>query len=173
MKLVAGRNLEQSDTSREYVINGKPMPVSWVLPIRENRWSIHQPGQCTHSGCWRDNRFQYKSLRPYPCWRSCQANRHNNFHIALPAKADNTDTWRKRSRRLKRPGRKFTPKMNSNTVSWMKASLNFMRRAKDSRLLNWCATSHPDQLPGPVGPGDLPPPSAPRRLACGRYWAHR
>ncbi|HNA01358.1 MAG TPA: ABC transporter permease [Ferruginibacter sp.] len=142
MKLVAGRNLEQSDTSREYVINetyarflGFTDPAK-IVGQYINRGNARIPVV----GVIAD--FNTKSLHtaiPVLAF-TCQANRHNNFHIALPAKAGNTDAWRETIAKIETAWKEVYPE-DEFKYSFLDESIAkfYEKEQKTARLLNWCA----------------------------------
>lgn len=141
MKLVAGRNLQQSDTTREYVINEtyakllgynnpseiigqfvdrgtRKIPIVGVLADIHTK-SLHSPIQ--------------------PLAFSSEANHHSTFHILL-AKSENTDSWKKTIAQIASAWKEVYPEDDFNYTFFDKSIEAFYKKEqKTAQLLNWAA----------------------------------
>lgn len=97
IQLLAGRNLQPSDTVREYLVNEAYLKFL----------GYNDPSEIIGKGFSRGNSsiipivgvvadFHSKSLHHtiHPLAFSCQASNHHTFHIALDAASKNTDIWK-------------------------------------------------------------------------------
>jgi putative ABC transport system permease protein len=140
MKFVAGRNLRQSDTTREYVINetyarllgyndpaqiigqfidrsGRKIPVVGVLADFHTK-SLHMPIQ--------------------PLAFSSEAKFHSTFHIALPVKGGNTDAWKTTIAKIETAWKEVYPEEDFNYEFFDESIARFYKKEQDTaRLLNW------------------------------------
>jgi putative ABC transport system permease protein len=140
MKLLAGRNLVQSDTLREYVINeayarflgyknpagiigefiersGKKIPVVGVL-ADINTKSLHSAIQ--------------------PLAFSSEAKEHSTFHIALAPKGDNTDTWKTTIAKIETAWKEVYPGEDFKYEFFDESIAKFYKKEQDTvQLLNW------------------------------------
>jgi hypothetical protein len=140
MKLVAGRNLQQSDTTKEYVINET---YSRILGYKDPAAII---GQILDQG---DRKIPIvgvladihtKSLHSpiQPLAFSSEAKEHYIFHIALPPKGENTDNWKKTIAGIGIAWKEIYPEEEFNYEFLMKALQNFIKRNRTQPiLLNW------------------------------------
>lgn len=140
MKMDAGRNLQQSDTLKEYVINetyarllgyknpadiigqtidrsGKKIPVVGVL-ADINTKSVHTAIQ--------------------PLAFSCQAKEHSTFHIALAPKGNTTDTWKATIARIETAWKEVYPEEDFQYEFFDESIAKFYKKEQDTaNLLNW------------------------------------
>jgi len=140
MKLIAGRNLQQSDTLKEYVINetyarqlgytnpsdivgqslirsGKNVPIVGVLADIHTK-SLHMPIQ--------------------PLAFSSEAKNHSTFHIALEPKGQNTDNWKKTITAIESAWKEVYPEEDFNYSFFDESIAKFYKKEQDTaNLLNW------------------------------------
>jgi putative ABC transport system permease protein len=140
MKLLAGRNLQQSDTEREYVINetyarflgysdpaaivgqfidrgGKKIPIVGVLTDIHTK-SLHDPIQ--------------------PLAFSSENKSHPTFHIALMPKGENTDNWKRTIAAIGNAWKEVYPEENFNYEFFDESIAKFYKKEQDTaNLLNW------------------------------------
>jgi putative ABC transport system permease protein len=140
MKMDAGRNLQQSDTLREFVINetyarflgyknpgeilgktlersGKQIPIVGVI-ADINTKSLHSPIQ--------------------PLAFSCEAKTHTTFHIALSPKGTNTDTWKATIAKIETAWKEVYPEETFKYDFFDETIAKFYKKEQDTaRLLNW------------------------------------
>jgi putative ABC transport system permease protein len=140
MKLLAGRNLQQSDTTKEYVINetyarilgykdpadiigqmlnrgDRKIPIVGVLADIHTK-SLHSPIQ--------------------PLAFSSEAKEHYIFHIALPPKGENTDNWEKTIATIGSAWKDIYPDEQFNYEFVDESIAKFYKKEQDTaNLLNW------------------------------------
>lgn len=142
LKLVAGRNLEQSDTSREYVINetyarflGFTNPSKMV-----GQFIDRGDSKIPVVGVVAD--FNTRSLHsaiPVLVF-TCQAKQHRYFHVELPAKTANTDAWKQTIARIETAWKEVYPEEEFKYTFLDESIAKFYEKEqKTARLLNWCA----------------------------------
>jgi putative ABC transport system permease protein len=140
MKLVAGRNLQQSDTVKEYVINetyakllGSKNPADIVgqlidrgdkkIPIVGVLADIH-------------TKSLHTSIQPLAFYS--EAKEHSTFHIALPQKGGNTDSWKKTIAAIGSAWKEVYPDEDFNYEFFDESIAKFYKKEQDTaRLLNW------------------------------------
>src|SRR6476646_10495971 len=115
MKLLAGRNVEQSDTTREYVMNeayarflGFTHPADIVGKSVE-----HGSGKIPIVGLVAD--VHTRSLREtiHPVAFTSSAQYHNTFHIALPPTNANKE-WKNTIARIEKAWKEVYPEEDFN-----------------------------------------------------------
>jgi ABC-type antimicrobial peptide transport system permease subunit len=140
MKLIAGRNLQQSDTLKEYVINetyskmlgynnpsdiigqlldkgDRKIPIVGVLADIHTK-SLHNPIQ--------------------PLAFSSEAKNHSTFHIALQPKGKNTNNWKKIIAAIGAAWKEVYPDEDFNYNFFDESIAKFYKKEQDTaRLLNW------------------------------------
>ena len=140
MKLVAGRNLQQSDTVREYLVNESLVKF---LGYRDPNEII---GKGVEHGKFRIPivgvlaNVHTKSLHQpiHPVAFRCQARNHRNFHIALKP-ADGTNSWSTAIAKIQTAWKELYPE-DEFKYSFLDESIaKFYKKEQDTaRLLNWC-----------------------------------
>ena len=140
MKLVAGRNLQQSDTTKEYVINET---YSRILGYKDPAAII---GQILDQG---DRKIPIvgvladihtKSLHSpiQPLAFSSEAKEHYIFHIALAPKGENTDNWKKTIAGIGNAWKEIYPEEQFNYEFLDESIAKFYKKEQDTaNLLNW------------------------------------
>jgi len=140
MKLVAGRNLQQSDTTKEYVINET---YSRILGYKDPAAII---GQILDQG---DRKLPIvgvladihtKSLHSpiQPLAFSSEAKEHYIFHIALAPKGENTDNWKKTIAGIGNAWKEIYPEEQFNHEFLDESIAKFYKKEQDTaNLLNW------------------------------------
>lgn len=140
IKLLAGRNLQQSDTTREYVINetyAKLLGFNNPTDIL-NRLMIHGNKKIPIVGVLAD--IHTKSLHTpiQPLAFSSEARLHSTFHIALPAKGENTDNWKKIIANIGNAWKEVYPDEEFNYEFFDESIAKFYKKEQDTvNLLNW------------------------------------
>jgi uncharacterized membrane protein HdeD (DUF308 family) len=141
IKLLAGRNLQQSDTVREYVVNaaytkflgfnnpadivgqsidrgGRKIPVVGVIADIHTK-SLHQAIQ--------------------PLAYTSEANFHSTFHIALAPKGATTDLWKTTIAKIETAWKEVYPEEEFNYEFFDESIANFYKKEQQTAsLLNWC-----------------------------------
>ncbi|MDP4264624.1 MAG: ABC transporter permease [Bacteroidota bacterium] len=140
MKLDAGRNLQQSDTLREYIINetyarvlGYNDPANIV-----GQFIDHGGKKFPVVGVLAD--FHSKSLHSaiQPLAFYCEAKRHSIFHIALANGGNNTDAWKKTIARIETAWKEVYPEDDFNYEFFDGSIARFYKKEQDTaRLLDW------------------------------------
>jgi len=142
MKLVAGRNLEQSDTTREYIINeayakflGYNDPAKII-----GRFIDRSDRKIPIVGVIAD--FNTKSLHSGipPLAFSCQAKRHATFHVALAPKLTDTDSWKATISKIETAWKEVYPEEEFKYEFFDESIAKFYKKEQQTaRLLNWSA----------------------------------
>ena len=141
MKLLAGRNLQQSDTVKEYVINetysrmlGYKNPAD-IIGKTIDRGSIKVP----IVGVLAD--IHTKSLHSsiQPLAYASEAKYHSTFHIALTPKEATTDNWKKTIAAIGSAWKQVYPDDDFNYQFFDETIAKFYKKEQDTAgLLNWC-----------------------------------
>jgi predicted permease len=138
MKLIAGRNLQLSDTAKEYVVNEKlarffgfKNPANIVGHVL-NRGDKKIPVV----GVLAD--FNAKSLHSAiaPLAYESSRNNHHNFYVALPIKS--VKNWQPTIKKIERTFREFYPETDFNYTFFDERIAAFYKNEQNiSRLLQW------------------------------------
>jgi len=140
MKLIAGRNLQQSDTTKEYVINET---YSRILGYKDPSAIIGQildrgDSKIPIVGVLAD--IHTKSLHSpiQPLVFSSEAKEHYTFHIALPPKGANTDNWKKTIAGIESAWKEIYPEEQFNYEFLDESIARFYKKEQDTAsLLSW------------------------------------
>jgi predicted permease len=140
MKLVAGRNLQQSDTVREYVINENyARLLGYTNPADIVGQTIDRGGRkIPIVGVLTD--IHTKSLHSaiQPLAFASQAKFHSTFHIALAPKVGNTDSWKKTIAAIGNAWKEIYPEEEFKYEFFDESIAKFYKKEQDTaRLLNW------------------------------------
>jgi putative ABC transport system permease protein len=141
MKLVAGRNLKQSDTTQEYVINetyakllGFTNPKDAVGHYLKNGITIPIVGVLAD--------FNTKSTRSaiQPLAFASQRANANTFHIALKPRGNNPDLWKNGLAKVEKTYKSIYPEDDFEYKFYDETIAKFYTTEQNiSRLLNWAA----------------------------------
>ena len=140
MKLVAGSNLQQSDTTREYIINetlvrflgyNNPAEVigKYINP-NDNRMPI--------TGVIAD--FNTKSVQQNikPLAFNCREKNHSTFHVALVPNNGNTDAWKKTISSIEKAWKEVYPEEEFNYTFFDESIADFYKKEQQTAgLLKW------------------------------------
>ena len=142
IRLLAGRNLQQSDTVREYVINAAYAKfLGFNNPADIVGQSVDRSGhEVPIVGVIAD--FHSKSLHEtiQPLVFTCQANTHSTFHVALAPKGNNTDFWKETITKIETAWKEVYPEEDFNYTFFDESIARFYEKEQQtSSLLNWCA----------------------------------
>jgi predicted permease len=139
MRLVAGRNLNQSDTVTEYVINeayarflGYKDPTKIVGQFLGSEKLIPIVGVIAD--------FHFKSMHKVitPLVFRCQQNDHHFFHLALPIAEKNTDKWSATLAKVGQAWKEVYPDEDFNYDFFDESIARFYAKEQQTgRLLNW------------------------------------
>jgi predicted permease len=140
MKLVAGRNLEQSDTTKEYVINET---YCSILGYKDGADIIgqtlaHGDRKIPIVGVFAD--IHSKSLHSpiQPLAFSSEAKEHYTFHIGLAPKGGNTENWKKTIAGISHAWKEIYPDEELNYEFLDDSIAKFYKKEQDTaNLLNW------------------------------------
>ena len=141
MKLVAGRNLQQSDTAREYIANvaytkflGYKHPADII-----GKTVDRGDGKIPIVGVLADvnTRSLHETIQPLVY--TCQAKQHTTFHIALPRGENNTDSWKATISKIQAAWKEVYPEEEFTYTFFDKSIEKFYKKEQEiASLLNWC-----------------------------------
>lgn len=142
MKFLAGRGLQQSDTTREYVVNehyarflGFQNPADIVgKTIKRDKAQIPVVGVLAD--------IHTKSVRQAitPLVYYSEQPRHSNFHIALAATGANTDGWKNTIVQIEKAWKEVYPEEAFDYKFFDESIAGFYKKEQQTAgLLNWSA----------------------------------
>jgi putative ABC transport system permease protein len=142
MKLLAGRNLQQSDTPREYVVNehyarflgfSNPAEIVGKFIQRNN-------AQIPVVGVLADINTKSVHSKITPLVYTNQQKVHRNFHIALAPVAANTDGWKKVIDQVQKAWKEVYPEEEFSYTFFDESIAAFYKKEQQTAgLLNWSA----------------------------------
>jgi hypothetical protein len=140
MKLLAGRNLEQSDTTKEYLVNesyarflGFNRPAD-IVGQRVAYGSVKIP----IVGLVADVHTKSLHQAIHPVAFTSDAKYHSTFHIALPPVNQNSD-WKNTIARIEKAWKEVYPEEEFSYSFFDESIAKFYKKEQDTeRLLNWC-----------------------------------
>jgi predicted permease len=145
LKLLAGRNLEQSDTAKEYIANesyarflGFRNPADIVGKFVD-RGSNNKVGSQI-VGLIAD--FHSKSMQDLirPLVLTCQQKYHSDFSVLLAPRGENTDSWKATITRIEKAWKEVYPEQEFSYEFLDESIAKFYTSEQHiSKLLNWCA----------------------------------
>ncbi|TMI93152.1 MAG: FtsX-like permease family protein [Bacteroidetes bacterium] len=141
MKLVAGRNLEQSDTLKEYVINENYAKLLGYLNPNEIVDHLIDRGskKVPIVGVLADIHTKSLHVPIQPLAFSSETKNHFTFHVALPQKGANTDSWKKTIAAIGMAWKEVYPEEDFNYEFFDESIAKFYKKEQDTaNLLNWC-----------------------------------
>lgn len=142
MKLLAGRNLHQSDTLREYIINehyarflgfSNPADIVGKYLIRNNK-------NIPVVGVLKDinTKSVHRSITPLAY--SSENRWHQYFHIALASPGGNTDAWKQTIARIEKAWKEVYPEDAFDYKFYDETIAGFYKKEqRTAGLLNWSA----------------------------------
>jgi putative ABC transport system permease protein len=140
MKLLAGRNLQQSDTLKEYVINENYARLlgyqnsADIIGHTLDRGSVKVP----IVGVLADIHTKSLHTAIQPLAFSSEAKNHYTFHIALPPSGANTDNWKKTIATIGNAWKEVYPEEDFSYEFFDKSIAKFYEKEQDTaNLLNW------------------------------------
>jgi putative ABC transport system permease protein len=140
MKLDAGRNLRQSDTMREYVINeAYARFLGYKDPAQIIGHNIERGGnKIPIVGVLADIHTQSLHSAIQPLAFSCEAKYHSAFHIALTPKGANTDDWKTTIANIETAWKEVYPEEDFKYEFFDDSIAKFYKKEQDTaQLLNW------------------------------------
>ena len=141
MKLLAGRNLEQSDTAKEYLINETYLKLLGYKNSDEiigKSFARGDGGGLPIVGVLAD--FHTKSMHTaiQPLVLKCQNKGHTTFHIALDPKGNTTDTWSSTIAAIGKAWKQIYPEEDFNYNFFDESIAKFYKKDQQTAsLLNW------------------------------------
>ena len=141
MKLLAGRNLQQSDTVREYLVNEAYLKFLGYKNPAEilGKYMEHGPSPIPVVGVIADVNSKSLHQAIQPLAYTSSATRHFTFHVALRPEQANTDAWRKAITKIEKAWKEVYPEEEFNYSFFDESIAKFYKKEQDiARLLNWC-----------------------------------
>jgi hypothetical protein len=143
MKLLAGRNIRQSDTTEEYLVNeayarflGYRNPADIVGQYVERGRGENRIPVVGLVGDFLERSTQ-SPIKPLVF--SCQAKNHSVFHIFLGPKGKNTDNWKNTIARVEKTWKEVFPDHDFDYKFFDDSIAKFYSAEQQtSSLLNWC-----------------------------------
>lgn len=141
MKLLAGRNLEQSDTAKEYLVNEtytKLLGYDNPADIIGKSFSRGDGGPFPVVGVLADVHTKSLHRAIQPLVLKCQAKGHTTFHIALALKRGNTDVWKGTIAAIGKVWKEVYPEEEFNYSFFDENIAKFYKKEQQTAsLLNW------------------------------------
>jgi hypothetical protein len=142
MKLIAGRNLQQSDTIREYLVNeaytrflGYRNPADVI-----GKTVGHGAHQIPIVGVLADVHTKSLHQAITPVAFRCQAKGHTTFHIALKKQNENNE-WKSGIEKIGKAWKEIYPEEEFKYSFLDETIAKFYKKEQDTeRLLNWCTS---------------------------------
>lgn len=142
MKLVTGRNLQQSDTVKEYIVN-----ETYARFLGYN-----DPSKIVGESIGRSDRkipivgvisdFNSKSVHNAikPLVFTCQQKVHHSFHLSLARAKGNTDQWKSVIAQVEKTWKEVYPEEDFSYTFFDESIAKFyVKEQQTARLLNWSA----------------------------------
>jgi ABC-type antimicrobial peptide transport system permease subunit len=142
MKLLAGRNLEQSDTAREYLINetyARLLGYNDPADIIGKSFTRGDGGGFPVVGVLADihTKSMHQSIQPLAL--KCQSKGHTTFHLALASGGNNTDVWKTTIANVENAWKEVYPEEEFNYSFFDESIAKFYKKEQQTAsLLNWC-----------------------------------
>jgi putative ABC transport system permease protein len=141
MKLLAGRNLQQSDTAKEYLINEtylKLLGYKNPADIIGKSFARGDGGGLPIVGVLADFHTKSTHTAIQPLILKCQAKGHTTFHVALNPKESNTDAWTSTIAAIGKEWKKIYPEEDFNYSFFDESIAKFYKKDQQTAsLLNW------------------------------------
>jgi hypothetical protein len=141
MKLLAGRNLEQSDTAKEYLVNEtytKLLGYNNPDDIIGKSFTHGDGGGFPIVGVLADihTKSMHKAIQPLVL--KCQEKGHTTFHIALAPKGKNMDAWQSTIGAIGKIWKGLYPEEDFNYNFFDESITKFYKKDQQTAsLLNW------------------------------------
>ena len=141
MKLLAGRNLEQSDTAKEYLINEtylKLLGYKNPADIIGKSFARGDGGGFPIVGVLADVHTKSMHTAIQPLVLKCQTKGHTTFHIALAPKGNNTEVWSSTIADINKSWKQIFPEEDFNYSFFDESIAKFYKKDQQTAsLLNW------------------------------------
>ena len=138
LKLVAGRNLQQSDTMKEYLVNEF---YTRFLGFKHPEEIIGKQlnGNIPVVGVLADIHTKSMHQAIQPLAYTCEAKEHTSFHIAFNPLVENTDSWKTGIAKIEAAWKEVYPDEPFNYSFFDESIAAFYKKEQDiANLLNWC-----------------------------------
>ena len=142
MKLVGGKNLEQSDTTKEFVINETYAHLMGFTNAADavGHFVERNNHQFLVVGVITDFHTKSTHMAIKPLAFSSQAKYSSTFHLALRPKGNNGDAWKGIIAKVEKAFKQIYPDDDFNYEFFDETIAKFYTAEKDvSSLLNWAA----------------------------------
>lgn len=141
MKLVAGKNLQQSDTTKEFVINetyakqlGFSKPSDAVGQFIQRRFDVPVTGVISDF----HTKSTHEPIKPLAYSSAMESS--YTFHLALSPRGRDGDLWKKALSKIERSYKEIYPQDDFDYAFYDESIANFYKKEQDiSRLLKWSA----------------------------------
>jgi ABC-type antimicrobial peptide transport system permease subunit len=141
MKLVAGKNLQQSDTTKEFIINETYAKLlGFTKPADAIGHFIERDHNVPVSGVISD--FHTKSTHQAikPLAYSSAMNNSYTFHLALKPRGQDGESWKRALSKVEKFYKEIYPEDDFKYEFYDESIANFYKTEQDiSRLLKWSA----------------------------------
>lgn len=140
LKLIAGRNLHQSDTVREYIVNEAFARFMGYKNPADIVGQVIDPGGNNRPIVGVVADFNTRSVHSIikPMALSCQQKYHSYFHIALPAKGANTNSWKATIQNIEKEWKTVYPEEPFEYKFFDESIAQFYEKEqKTASLLGW------------------------------------
>ena len=141
MKLVAGKNLQQSDTTKEFVINetyakllGFAKPGDAVGHLIERNFQVPITGVIADF----HTKSTHQAIKPLAF--SSDANNSYTFHLALKPRGEDGEVWKRAMSKVEKAYKELYPEDDFKYEFYDESIANFYKTEQNiSRLLKWSA----------------------------------
>ncbi|MGZ8525009.1 MAG: ABC transporter permease [Chitinophagaceae bacterium] len=141
MKLVAGKNLQQSDTTKEFVINetyakllGFSKPSDAVGRFIQRRIDVPVTGVLSDF----HTKSTHEPIKPLAYSSAMESS--YTFHLALSPRGRDGDLWKRALSKVERSYKEIYPQDDFDYQFYDESIANFYKKEQDiSRLLKWSA----------------------------------
>jgi ABC-type antimicrobial peptide transport system permease subunit len=141
MRLVAGRNLQQSDTAKEYLVNEtytKLLGYDKPSEIIGKSFSRGDGGPFPIVGVLADVHTKSMHTAIQPLVLKCQAKGHTTFHIALAPAGGETDAWQSTIAAIGKEWKEIYPEEDFDYNFFDESVAKFYKKDQQTAsLLNW------------------------------------
>ncbi|MGH2565629.1 MAG: ABC transporter permease, partial [Ginsengibacter sp.] len=142
MKIIAGRNLQQSDTLREYLVNEAYVKfLGYKNPADIVGKTVDQgKNKIPIVGVLADFNTSSLHSKIMPLIYICQARSHHTFSVLLTSNGKNTDGWKKTISQITSAWKEVYPEDDFDYTFFDKSIEGFYKKEQQTaQLLNWSA----------------------------------
>jgi hypothetical protein len=141
MRLLAGRNLQQSDTAKEYLVNEtytKLLGYDKPSEIIGKSFSRGDGGPFPIVGVLADIHTKSMHSAIQPLVLKCQAKGHTTFHVALAPKGHDTEAWQSTIASIGKAWKEIYPEGDFDYKFFDESIAEFYKKDQQTAgLLNW------------------------------------